>query len=72
MAAIDHREPPEVEPVGADAARAGTDRGTPLGGIDGEFCPLDRALIFEDPNGTRILYDPGRTVAGGDGIVFDA
>jgi L-ascorbate metabolism protein UlaG (beta-lactamase superfamily) len=37
---------------------------TPLGGIDGEFCPLDRALIFEDPNGTRILYDPGRTVAG--------
>lgn len=39
---------------------------TPLGGIDGEFCAQDRALIFEDPNGTRILYDPGRTVAGGD------
>ncbi len=37
---------------------------TPLGGIDGEFCPQDRALIFEDPNGTRVLYDPGRTVAG--------
>ena len=37
---------------------------TPLGGIEGEFCPQDRALIFEDPNGTRILYDPGRTVAG--------
>jgi L-ascorbate metabolism protein UlaG (beta-lactamase superfamily) len=37
---------------------------TPLGGIDGEFCPQDRALIFEDPNGTRMLYDPGRTVAG--------
>jgi L-ascorbate metabolism protein UlaG (beta-lactamase superfamily) len=37
---------------------------TPLGGIDGEFCPQDRALTFEDPNGTRILYDPGRTVAG--------
>jgi L-ascorbate metabolism protein UlaG (beta-lactamase superfamily) len=36
----------------------------PLGGIDGEFCPQDRALIFEDPNGTRLLYDPGRTVAG--------
>ena len=35
---------------------------TPLGGIDGEFCPQDRALVFEDPNGTRILYDPGRTV----------
>ncbi len=37
---------------------------TPLGGHDGEFCPQDRALIFEDPNGTRILYDAGRTVAG--------
>ena len=37
---------------------------TPLGGIDGEFCVQDRALVFEDPNGTRILYDPGRTVAG--------
>ena len=39
---------------------------TPLGGQDGEFCPQDRALIFEDPNGTRILYDAGRTVAGAD------
>ena len=37
---------------------------TPLGGHDGELCPQDRALIFEDPNGTRILFDPGRTVAG--------
>ena len=37
---------------------------TPLGGVEGEFCPQDRALIFEDPNGTRVLYDPGRTVAG--------
>src|SRR5437868_11892890 len=37
---------------------------TPLGSHDGEFCPQDRALVFEDPNGTRILYDPGRTVAG--------
>ncbi|WP_232462357.1 MBL fold metallo-hydrolase [Bordetella genomosp. 9] len=41
-------------------------RVTPLGGIDGEFCPQDRAMIFEDPNGTRILYDPGRTVAGAE------
>lgn len=39
---------------------------TPLGGQEGEFCPFDRALIFEDPNGTRILYDAGRTVAGAD------
>src|SRR5688572_5496732 len=37
---------------------------TPLGGIDGEFCAQDRALVFEDPNSTRVLYDPGRTVAG--------
>jgi len=37
---------------------------TPLGGFEGEFCPQDRALVFEDPNGTRILYDPGRSVAG--------
>ncbi|MDD9902669.1 MAG: MBL fold metallo-hydrolase [Rhodospirillaceae bacterium] len=39
---------------------------TPLGSVDGEFCRLDRALIFEDPDGTRILYDAGRTVAGPD------
>ena len=37
---------------------------TPLGTHDGEFCPQDRALVIEDPNGTRILYDPGRSVAG--------
>lgn len=37
---------------------------TPLGSHDGEFCPLDRALLFEDPDGTRILYDAGRTVRG--------
>jgi L-ascorbate metabolism protein UlaG (beta-lactamase superfamily) len=37
---------------------------TPLGSHDGEFCPLDRAIIFEDPDGTRILYDAGRTVRG--------
>lgn len=39
---------------------------TPLGGIEGEFCPQDRAIVFEDPSGTRVLYDPGRTVAGAD------
>lgn len=37
---------------------------TPLGSHDGEFCGRDRALIFEDPDGTRLLYDAGRTVAG--------
>ena len=39
---------------------------TPLGSHDGEFCRMDRALVFEDPDGTRILYDAGRTVAGAD------
>lgn len=37
---------------------------TPLGSHDGEFCSRDRALILEDPDGTRLLYDVGRTVAG--------
>lgn len=39
---------------------------TPLGSHNGEFCSRDRALLFEDPNGTRVLYDVGRTVAGPD------
>jgi len=37
---------------------------TALGSNQGEFCQLDRAMVLEDPDGTRILYDPGRTVAG--------
>lgn len=37
---------------------------TPLGSHEGEFCRFDRAMIFEDPDGTRLLYDAGRTVAG--------
>lgn len=39
---------------------------TPLGSHDGEFCILDRALVLEDPDGTRILYDAGFTVRGTD------
>lgn len=39
---------------------------TPLGSHDGEFCSRDRALLFEDPDGTRLLYDAGRTVAGAE------
>lgn len=39
---------------------------TPLGSHDGEFCAADRALVFEDPDGTRILYDAGNTVRGAD------
>jgi L-ascorbate metabolism protein UlaG (beta-lactamase superfamily) len=47
------------------AAGPATVKITPLGTHDGEFCALDRALIFEDPDGTRILYDAGRSVRGG-------
>jgi len=50
--------------MAAQPALAANVKVTPLGGQDGEFCPQDRALIFEDPNGTRVLYDVGRTVAG--------
>jgi L-ascorbate metabolism protein UlaG (beta-lactamase superfamily) len=45
-------------------AAAGNVKVTPLGSHDGEFCSRDRAMIFEDPDGTRILYDAGQTVAG--------
>ena len=45
-------------------AMASTVKVIPLGSHDGEFCGRDRALIFEDPQGTRLLYDAGRTVAG--------
>jgi L-ascorbate metabolism protein UlaG (beta-lactamase superfamily) len=38
---------------------------TPLGQRTGEYCARDRAMLFEDPTGIRILYDPGVTVAGG-------
>jgi len=50
----------------AHSAMAANVKITPLGSQQGEFCQLDRALLFEDPNGTRLLYDPGRTVAGAD------
>ncbi len=38
---------------------------TPLGSHAGEFCTSDRAMVFEDPTGVRVLYDPGRTIDGG-------
>lgn len=50
-------------PISTEAADV---KVTPLGSHAGEFCRFDRALIFEDPDGTRILYDAGRTVAGPD------
>lgn len=48
----------------AHAAAANNVKVTPLGSHDGEFCTFDRAMILEDPDGTRLLYDAGRTVAG--------
>lgn len=52
--------------MAARGAEAQNVKITPLGSHDGEFCRADRALVFEDPDGTRILYDAGRTVRGGD------
>ena len=37
---------------------------TALGTHDGEFCRRDRAFLFEDPNGTTLLFDAGRSVLG--------
>ncbi len=51
--------------MGYSAAYAENVKITPIGQRTGEFCFLDRALLFEDPTGVRILYDPGNTIAGG-------
>jgi L-ascorbate metabolism protein UlaG (beta-lactamase superfamily) len=53
-----------VSAVLAQPAWSADVRITALGSHEGEFCRSDRALIFEDPDGTRILYDAGRTVRG--------
>ena len=50
--------------LAAQPAAAANVKVTPLGSHDGEFCARDRAMIFEDPDGTRILYDAGQTVMG--------
>ena len=52
--------------VATTPALAANVKVTPLGSHDGEFCAFDRAMIFEDPDGTRVLYDVGRTVAGAE------
>jgi L-ascorbate metabolism protein UlaG (beta-lactamase superfamily) len=49
---------------GWSLARAQAVKITPLGSHAGEFCQNDRALLFEDPTGVRVLYDAGSTVAG--------
>ena len=48
----------------SESSFAKTVKITPLGSHDGEFCSRDRAMVFEDPDGTRVLFDTGRTVAG--------
>src|ERR1700752_4756926 len=35
-----------------------------LGSHGGELCSRDRAKMFQDPTGLRILYDAGQTVTG--------
>ena len=49
---------------GWSVARAQNVTITPLGSQQGEFCVGDRALLFQDPTGVRILTAPGRTVNG--------
>ena len=40
-------------------AQGGLVKVTPIGSHAGELCARDRAFLFEDPTGVRILYDPG-------------
>lgn len=50
--------------LGASTGQAQNVTITPLGSVQGEFCAMDRALLFQDPTGVRILTIPGRTVDG--------
>lgn len=52
--------------LGMSSVYAANVKITPLGSHDGEFCARDRALLFEDPDGTKLLYDAGLTVSGPD------
>jgi len=52
--------------VAGAAAWAQNVKVTPLGTHPGELCNRDRATIFEDPTGVRILYDAGQSVMGGE------
>jgi L-ascorbate metabolism protein UlaG (beta-lactamase superfamily) len=47
-------------------ALAQTVRITPVGSHPGELCANDRATIFEDPTGVRLLYDVGHNLTGAD------
>jgi L-ascorbate metabolism protein UlaG (beta-lactamase superfamily) len=52
--------------IGCSAGWAQNVKITPLGSHAGELCDRDRATIFEDPTGVRILYDAGHSVTGAD------
>ena len=52
----------------ASAAWAQNVKVTPLGSHAGELCARDRATIFEDPTGVRILYDAGQSVTGANDV----
>jgi L-ascorbate metabolism protein UlaG (beta-lactamase superfamily) len=39
---------------------------TPIGSHPGELCANDRATVFEDPTGIRLLYDPAHNLTAGD------
>jgi len=52
--------------VTAQPALAQNVKITPIGSHPGELCANDRAIVFEDPTGVRVLYDAGPTVTGGN------
>ena len=52
--------------AGAGVASAQNVKMTPLGTHPGELCGRDRAILFEDPIGVRILYDAGQSLTGAD------
>lgn len=52
--------------LAASSALAQNVKITPIGSHPGELCANDRAILFEDPSGIRLLYDPAHNVTGGD------
>src|SRR3954454_7248675 len=52
--------------IGSSIACAQNVKITPLGSHAGELCSRDRATLFEDPSGVRILYDAGQSVTGAE------
>lgn len=52
--------------AGASFSGAQNVKVIPLGTHAGELCDRDRAMIFEDPTGVRLLYDVGQSTMGVD------